>query len=323
MKGQKHWNDPKRREEQEEQIKALTDQLEKGIKEVFTSEKYKAYLSTMEKFHSYSFNNSILIYVQKPNATMVAGFKTWQSLERQVKKGERGIRIFAPRPYKVIRDVEAVDPGTGEVLLDPNGKPIMEKEERSYVRFIPVKVFDVSQTEGKALPTLTEELQGEAPNYEALMAAIKEAAQVPIRFDTWTDSKKGYYNLTNQEIVIKSGMSERQTVKTAIHETAHSILHTDKEHLKDSATMEVEAESVAFVVCQHFGLDTSDYSFGYLASWSSGKELPELKASLQTIQKTSDGLIGKLEHLMKKYINNLAISQSLTVEAEQIGRAHV
>ena len=318
MKGQKHWNDPKRREEQEEQIKALTDQLEKGIKEVFTSEKYKAYLSTMEKFHSYSFNNSILIYVQKPNATMVAGFKTWQSLERQVKKGERGIRIFAPRPYKVIRDVEAVDPGTGEVLLDPNGKPIMEKEERSYVRFIPVKVFDVSQTEGKALPTLTEELQGEAQNYEALMAAIKEAAQVPIRFDTWTDSKKGYYNLTNQEIVIKSGMSERQTVKTAIHETAHSILHTDKEHLKDSATMEVEAESVAFVVCQHFGLDTSDYSFGYLASWSSGKELPELKASLQTIQKTSDGLIGKLEHLMKKYINNLAISQSLTVEAEQL-----
>lgn len=318
VKGQKPWNDPKRREEQEEQIKALTDQLEKGIKEVFTSEKYKAYLSTMEKFHSYSFNNSILIYVQKPNATMVAGFKTWQSLERQVKKGERGIRIFAPRPYKVIRDVEAVDPGTGEVLLDPNGKPIMEKEERSYVRFIPVKVFDVSQTEGKALPTLTEELQGEAQNYEALMAAIKEAAQVPIRFDTWADSKKGYYNLTNQEIVIKSGMSERQTVKTAIHETAHSILHTDKEHLKDSATMEVEAESVAFVVCQHFGLDTSDYSFGYLASWSSGKELPELKASLQTIQKTSDGLIGKLEHLMKKYINNLAISQSLTVEAEQL-----
>ena len=318
MKGQKPWNDPKRREEQEEQIKALTDQLEKGIKEVFTSEKYKAYLSTMEKFHSYSFNNSILIYVQKPNATMVAGFKTWQSLERQVKKGERGIRIFAPRPYKVIRDVEAVDPGTGEVLLDPNGKPIMEKEERSYVRFIPVKVFDVSQTEGKALPTLTEELQGEAQNYEALMAAIKEAAQVPIRFDTWTESKKGYYSLSNQEIVIKSGMSERQTVKTAIHETAHSILHTDKEHLKDSATMEVEAESVAFVVCQHFGLDTSDYSFGYLAGWSSGKELPELKASLQTIQKTSDGLIGKLEHLMKKYINNLAISQSLTVEAEQL-----
>ncbi|MFR6280368.1 MAG: ArdC-like ssDNA-binding domain-containing protein [Lacrimispora saccharolytica] len=318
MKGQKPWNDPKRREEQEEQIKALTDQLEKGIKEVFTSEKYKAYLSTMEKFHSYSFNNSILIYVQKPNATMVAGFKTWQSLERQVKKGERGIRIFAPRPYKVIRDVEAVDPGTGEVLLDPNGKPIMEKEERSYVRFIPVKVFDVSQTEGKALPTLTEELQGEAQNYEALMAAVKETAQVPIRFASWTESKKGYYNLTNQEIVIKSGMSERQTVKTAIHETAHSILHTDKEHLKDSATMEVEAESVAFVVCQHFGLDTSDYSFGYLAGWSSGKELPELKASLQTIQKTSDGLIGKLEHLMKKYINNLAISQSLTVEAEQL-----
>lgn len=314
MKGQKHWNDPKRREEQEEQIKALTDQLEKGIKEVFTSEKYKAYLSTMEKFHFYSFNNSILIYLQRPNATRVAGFKTWQSLERHVKEGEKGIRIFAPRPYKVIRDVEAVDPGTGEVLLDPNGKPIMEKEERSYVRFIPVNVFDVSQTEGKALPTLAEELQGDAQNYEALMAAVKETAQVPIRFDTWTDSKKGYYNLTNEEIVIKSGMSELQTVKTAIHETAHSILHTDKEHLKDSATMEVEAESVAFVVCQHFGLDTSDYSFGYLAGWSSGKELPELKASLQTIQRTSNDLINRLDQLVLKYTNNLDISQSIAEE---------
>ena len=318
VKGQKHWNDPKRREEQEEQIKALTDQLEKGIKEVFTSEKYKAYLSTMEKFHSYSFNNSILIYVQKPNASMVAGFKTWQSLERQVKKGERGIRIFAPRPYKVIRDVEAVDPGTGEVLLDPNGKPIMEKEERSYVRFIPVKVFDVSQTEGKALPTLTEELQGEAQNYEALMAAIKETAQVPIRFDTWTESKKGYYSLSNQEIVIKSGMSERQTVKTAIHETAHSILHTDPDEMKDRATKEVEAESVAFIVCQHFGLDTSDYSFGYLASWSNGKGLPELKASLQTIQRTSNDLINRLNQLVLKYTNNLDISQSIAEEHKKI-----
>ena len=318
VKGQKHWNDPKRREEREEQIKALTDQLEKGIKEVFTSEKYKAYLSTMAKFHSYSFNNSILIYMQKPDASLVAGYKTWQSLERQVKKGEKGILIFAPCPYTSVREKEVIDPETGKVQVDSDGKPVKEKRKISCTYFRPVNVFDVSQTEGKALPTLTEELQGEAQNYEALMAAIKEAAQVPIRFDTWADSKKGYYNLTNQEIVIKSGMSERQTVKTAIHETAHSILHTDKEHLKDSATMEVEAESVAFVVCQHFGLDTSDYSFGYLASWSSGKELPELKASLQTIQKTSDGLIGKLEHLMKKYINNLAISQSLTVEAEQL-----
>lgn len=318
MKGQKKWNDPKLREEREEQIKILTDQLEKGIKEVFTSEKYKAYLSTMEKFHSYSFNNSILIYLQRPNATRVAGYKTWQSLERQVKEGEKGIRIFAPRPYQYIREVEAIDPGTGEMLRDQNGKPIMEKEEHSYVRFIPVKVFDVSQTEGKALPTLSEELQGEAQNYEALMAAIKEAAQVPIRFDTWTESKKGYYSLSNQEIVIKSGMGEKQTVKTAIHETAHSILHTDPEEMKDRATKEVEAESVAFIVCQHFGLDTSDYSFGYLAGWSSGKGLPELKASLQTIQRTSNDLINRLDQLVLKYTNNLDISQSIAEEHKKI-----
>lgn len=318
VKGQKHWNDPKRREEREEQIKALTDQLEKGIKEVFTSEKYKAYLSTMAKFHSYSFNNSILIYMQKPDASLVAGYKTWQSLERQVKKGEKGILIFAPCPYTSVREKEVIDPETGKVQVDSDGKPVKEKRKISCTYFRPVNVFDVSQTEGKALPTLAEELQGDAQNYEALMAAVKETAQVPIRFDTWTDSKKGYYNLTNQEIVIKSGMSERQTVKTAIHETAHSILHTDKEHLKDSATMEVEAESVAFVVCQHFGLDTSDYSFGYLAGWSNGKGLPELKASLQTIQRTSNDLINRLDQLVLKYTNNLDISQSIAEEHKKI-----
>ena len=246
------------------------------------------------------------------------GYKTWQSLERQVKKGEKGILIFAPCPYTSVREKEVIDPETGKVQVDSDGKPVKEKRKISCTYFRPVNVFDVSQTEGKALPTLAEELQGDAQNYEALMAAVKETAQVPIRFDTWTDSKKGYYNLTNQEIVIKSGMSERQTVKTAIHETAHSILHTDKEHLKDSATMEVEAESVAFVVCQHFGLDTSDYSFGYLAGWSNGKGLPELKASLQTIQRTSNDLINRLDQLVLKYTNNLDISQSIAEEHKKI-----
>lgn len=304
--------------DREEKVKALTEKLEKGIKEVFASEKYKAYLSTMAKFHSYSFNNSILIYMQKPDASLVAGYKTWQSLERQVKKGEKSITILAPCPYKAVIEKEVTDPETGRTKTDADGKPVKEEQEISYTYFRPASIFDIFQTEGKALPTLSEELKGEAENYEALMAAIKEAADVPIRFDTWTESKKGYYSLTDQEIVIKSGMSEMQTVKTAIHETAHSTLHTDKEHLKDSATMEIEAESVAFVVCQHFGLDTSDYSFGYLAGWSSNKELPELKASLQTIQKTSDDLIERIEHFMKKYTNNLDISQSLIAEAEQI-----
>lgn len=296
---------------QTDKIKELTDKLEAGIKEVFTSSRYREYLSAMNKFHSYSYNNSLLIMMQNPNASYVAGYKTWQTLERHVKKGEKGITILAPCPYKATKYVDVVDTETGQVRRDSMGNPIKEEKEITYASFKAISIFDISQTEGKPLPELTKELQGEIPDYKILMDSIHEVAPVPIRFEAWDKSKKGHYNLAEKEIVIKSGMSELQTIKTAIHETAHSILHKDKEHMKDSATMEVEAESVAFVVCQHLGLDTSDYSFGYLAGWSSDKELPELKSSLQTIQKTSHDMIEQLDRAILKNTNNLDISQTV------------
>ena len=296
---------------QEDKIKELTEKLETGIKEVFTSDRYREYLSTMNKFHNYSFNNSMLIHLQKPQASYVAGYKTWETLDRHVKKGEKGITIFAPCPYKAKKSVEVIDTETGQIKRDIHGKPVTEEREITYASFKAISIFDYSQTEGKPLPELAEELQGKIPDYMILMDSIKEIAPVPIRFEEWEQSKKGHYDLTNKEIVIKSDMSELQTVKTAIHETAHSILHRDKEHLKDSATMETEAECIAFICCQHLGLDTSDYSFGYLAGWSSDKELPELKSSLQTIQKTAHEVIEQLDKAIFKHTNNLDISMSV------------
>lgn len=303
---------------QSDKIKELTEKLEAGIKEVFTSDRYREYLSTMNKFHNYSFNNSMLIHLQKPEASYTAGYKTWETLERHVKKGEKGITIFAPCPYKVKKSVEVYDSKTGQVKRDLQGKPMTEEKEITYASFKAISIFDISQTEGKPLPKLAQELKGEIPDYMVLMDSVKEIAPVPIRFESWDKAKKGHYDLENKEIVIKSGMNDLQTVKTAIHETAHSILHKDKDHIKDSATMEVEAESVAFVVCQHLGLDTSDYSFGYLAGWSSGKELPELKSSLQTIQKTSHEMIENLDRAILKNTNNLDICQNIADEQMKI-----
>lgn len=301
-----------------DKIKELTKKLEEGIKEVFTSGRYREYLSTMQKFHSYSYNNSMLILLQKPEASYVAGYKTWETMERHVRKGEKGITIFAPFPYKAKKAVEVYDSKTGQVKRDIHGKPVTEEKEITYASFKAISIFDYSQTEGKPLPELAQELKGEIPDYMVLMDSIREVAPVPIKFEMWNESKKGHYNLSNREIVIKSGMSELQTVKTAIHETAHSILHKDQAHVKDSASMEVEAESVAFVVCQRLGLDTSDYSFGYLAGWSSDKELPELKSSLQTIQKTAHELIENLDRTILKNTNNIDICQSIADEPMKI-----
>ena len=303
---------------QTDRIKELTDKLEAGIKEVFTSGCYREYLSVMNKFHSYSYNNSLLILMQKPEASYVAGFKTWETLGRHVKKGEKGITILAPCPYKSVNYVDVIEPDTGQVKRDEQGNVMKERKEISRASFKAISIFDISQTEGKPLPELVKELQGEIPDYKILMDSIRDVAPVPIRFDVWNETKKGYYDLENQEIVIKSGMSDLQTIKTAIHETTHSILHKDKEHTKDSATMEVEAESVAFVVCQHLGLDTSDYSFGYLASWSSDKDLPELKSSLQTIQKTAHDMIEQLDRAILKNTNNLDISLTVADEPMKI-----
>ena len=301
-----------------DKITELTDRLEKGIKEVFESSRYREYLSTMNKFHNYSYNNSMLILLQHPEASYVAGYKTWLTLDRHVRQGEKGITILAPCPYKVKKSVEVIDDKTGQVKRDSQGKPMTEEKEIAYASFKAISIFDISQTEGKPLPELAKELQGEIPDYMILMDSLKEVAPAPIRFEEWDKSKKGHYDLVDKEIVIKSGMSELQTAKTAIHEMAHSILHKDQAHIKDSATMEVEAESTAFVVCQHLGLDTSDYSFGYLAGWSSDKELPELKSSLQTIQKTAHEVIESLDRAILKNTNNLDISLSIADEPMKI-----
>lgn len=303
---------------QTDKIKELTDKLEAGIKEVFTSGRYREFLSAMNKFHSYSYNNTMLILMQKPEASYVAGFKTWETLGRRIKKGEKGITILAPCPYKTVNYVDVVDPNTGQVKRDEQGNPMKERKKIARASFKAIAIFDISQTEGKPLPELVKELQGEIQDYKVLMDSVKEVAPVPIRFEEWDARKKGHYDLGKKEIVIKSGMSELQTVKTAIHETAHSILHKDQAHVKDKKTMEVQAESISYIVCQRLGLDTSDYSFGYLAGWSSNKELPELKSSLQTIQDTAREVIEQLDRAILKNTNNLDISLAIADEPLKI-----
>ena len=303
---------------EDDRVKQLTEQLENGIKELFTSGRYREYLSAMNKFHTYSINNTILIYSQMPYATHVAGFKTWQTLGRRIKPKEKSIKILAPCTRKSVKYFDVIDPVTGQAKRDEQGNTMKERREVSYTKFRVASIFDISQTEGKPLPELTRELQGDVADYKTLMDSIREIAPAPIRFEEWDKPRKGYYSLSNKEIVIKSGMSELQTIKTAIHETAHSILHKDKEHTKDSATMEVEAESIAFVVCQHLGLDTSEYSFGYVAGWSSGKELPELTASLQTIQETANEVIQQLDNYVLKRTDIIDISQIVADREREI-----
>lgn len=288
----------------DERVREITEQLEKGIKDMFTSEKYMDYLNTMSKFHGYSLNNTLLIAAQNPKASLVAGFKSWEkNFDRHVKRGEKAIKILAPAPYtrKVLH--EKVNPDTGEIILDKNGNPEKEETEIKLTSFRVVSVFDVSQTEGKELPSMAHDLEGNINDYPLYMQALKKVSDVPIRFEEIDGAAHGYYNRTTDSIAVKSGMSESQTVKTMIHEIAHSILHNDNAAdagEKNRRTKEVEAESVAYTVCKHFGIDTSDYSFGYIAGWSADKELSELKASLETIRKTSSGLITDIEDKLEK-----------------------
>ena len=285
-----------------EKVAEITDKLESGIKELFEGEKFKEYLDTMSKFHNYSFNNTLLIAMQKPDATLVAGFNAWKNdFGRNVNKGEKGIQIFAPAPYKIKKEEVKRDPDTDLPVLDKDGKPIVEEVERVIPNFKVVSVFDVSQTSGKEIPSLgVDELSGNVTDYEKLFDALKEVSPVPIKFAEIDGSAKGFFHQEDKSITIKEGMSEAQTVKTAIHEIAHAMLHdkdlkkSDLEKPKDRATEEVEAESIAYTVCQHFGVDTSDYSFAYVASWGSGKDTPELKASLETIRSTASELITQI-----------------------------
>lgn len=281
--------------EYEDKTKELVEKLEKGILDTLNSNQYKEFLKFQSQFHNYSFNNQMLIYLQKPEATNVAGFKSWQKFERHVMKGEKGISILAPNPYKYLKNVETVDKKTGEVKT--------EKVETQGMSFRKVSVFDVSQTDGKELPEICKELQGNSINAESIIKAIKKISEIPIIEKIIESGAKGYYSRTEDLIAINKGMSLDQTAKTLIHEYAHSKLHnTEAALMMDRATKEVQAESVAFIVSNHFGVDTSQYSFDYLASWSSGKELTELRQSLDIIQKTSDKIISKIENVITKEI---------------------
>ena len=294
-----------------ERMKEITDRLETGTQELFESERYKAYLTTMSKFHSYSFNNTLLIAMQ--GGQLVAGYNKWRDdFHRNVKKGEKAIKILAPAPFKAKKEVQKLD-AQGRPVMGKDGKPVTEVQEIQVPAFKIVSVFDVSQTEGEPLPSIgVEELTGSVERYGEFFKALEQTSPVPIGFEDIPGGSHGYYHLTEKRIAIQEGMSELQTLKTAIHEIAHSKLHAidpeapaiEQADRPDSRTREVQAESVAYAVCQHYGLDTSDYSFGYVAGWSSGKDLKELKASLETIRTTAHELIttidGHLAQLQKE-----------------------
>lgn len=295
----------------------IPQMLEEGVHKVFESDNYKNYLNIMSKFHNYSINNTLLIARQNPDATLVAGFKSWEkNFGRHVKKGEKGIKILAPSPYKKKVLVELVDPVSREIMLDINGNPVKEETEVNMTAYRIVSVFDVSQTEGNPLPQIgVAELTGNVDEYELFVEALKQSTSVPISFENISGVAKGYYNPVTASIAVKAGMPESQTVKTMIHEIAHSILHNDildEAEKKDRQTKEVEAESVAYTVCQHFGIDTSDYSFGYIAGWSSSKETEELKQSLETIQKTASGLINDIERIMPQLKKDMQLKENVT-----------
>lgn len=316
-----------------DRIKEITAGIEQGIKELFESDRYQKYLTTMSRFHKYSLNNVMLIHSQRPDATLVAGFNKWKnSFGRHVKKGEKGIQILAPTPYKIKVEKEKLDPDTKLPMIDENGNPVTEEKEVSIPMFKVVSVFDVSQTEGKPLPALAYSLSGAVEHYEEFMEALRRTSTVPIKVEHTEKNVDGFFDLTDQSITIQAGMSEVQTVCAVIHEIAHSRLHNydhmtelaeDGETLlapaeKDRHTEEVEAESISYAVCQYFGIETSENSFGYIASWSQGKELKELRASLETINRTSSELISGIEkhfqEICKEKGIDLTAQQAVTVD---------
>ena len=307
---------------EKQKVQEITEKLEQGIKELFESEKYKTYLNTMSKFHNYSFNNTMLIAMQKPDATLVAGFKAWQkNFDRHVKKGEKGIRILAPAPYKIKEERDKIDPVTQELLLDKDGNPQKEEVEITIPAFRAVSVFDVAQTDGKPIPELAaKELLSDVEGYQDMIRAVEAISPVPIELEEIAGDSKGYYDREAKRIAVQENMSEGQTLKTMIHEVAHSKLHSkeveqDEQMKKDRNTKEVEAESIAYTVCQHFGVDTSDYSFGYIAGWSSGRDTKELRASIDTIRRTASELITGIEEQLQELQRNREVSQEQTKES--------
>ena len=281
-----------------DKLKEITDKLENGIKGIFEGGQYKTYLNILSKFHNYSFNNCLLIAIQKPDATLVAGFNAWKkNFKRHVKKGEKGIKIIAPAPYKAKKEVEQLD-AKGKPIVGADGKPVKEELEITIPAFTVATVFDVSQTDGEPLPQLgTGELTGSVEQYNDFFIVLKGVSPVPIDFEKIKTGAKGYFHIAEKRIAINEGMSGLQTLKTLIHEIAHARIHDiDKNAPKDISrpdrrTREVEAESIAYTVCQHYGIDTSDYSFGYIAEWSGSKALDVLKSSLDTIRKEANAII--------------------------------
>ena len=307
---------------EKQKVQEITEKLEQGIKELFESEKYKTYLNTMSKFHNYSFNNTMLIAMQKPDATLVAGYKAWQkNFERHVNKGEKAIRILAPAPYKIKEERDKIDPVTQELLLDKDGNPQKEEVEITIPAFRAVSVFDLSQTDGKPIPELTaKELLSDVEGYQDMIRAVEAISPVPIELEEIAGDSKGYYDREAKRIAVQENMSESQTLKTMIHEVAHSKLHSkeveqDEQKRKDRNTKEVEAESVAYTVCQHFGIDTSDYSFGYIAGWSSGRDTKELRSSMDTIRRTASELITGIEEQLQELQRDREVSQEQTKES--------
>ena len=291
-----------------EKLKEITDRLEQGITELFDSERYKEYLRVMSKFHNYSFNNTLLIAMQKPDASLIAGFSAWKNnFGRNVMKGQKGIKILAPSPFKIKKELEKIDPQTGKAFIGKDGKPVTEEKEITIPAFKVVSVFDVSQTEGKEIPDIAVNmLTGDVEHYKDVFAALEKTSPVPVGFEKIEGGAHGYYHLEDKRIALDEGMSELQTLKTLIHEIAHAKLHDidlnapleDLENRPDRRTREVQAESIAYTVCQHYGLDTSDYSFGYVAGWSAGRDLAELKSSLETIRSTAAEIINSIdEHI--------------------------
>jgi antirestriction protein ArdC len=285
-----------------DRLKEITASIEDGIKELFQSETYAQYLQTMSRFHHYSVNNQVLIHMQKPDATLVAGFNKWKNqFGRNVIKGEHGIKIIAPTPFKKKIEQEKLDPDTQLPMLDEDGKIITEEKTIQIPMYKPVTVFDVSQTEGKPLPQLAHDLSGNVANYDVFMEALRRSSPVPISIEVMRGGMDGYFDLEHQDIAIRKGMSEVQTVSAVIHEVAHALLHnrtkdTEKKTPEISrSTEEVQAESISYAVCAYYGIATGDNSFGYIASWSKDKTLPELRESLEVISKTADGLINDID----------------------------
>lgn len=294
------------KEKQTAQLKEITDKLEQGVQDVFQSDSYKELLNVMARMPHYSINNQILIAMQTSGqATMCQSFTGWKQVGRYVKAGEKGIKIFAPAPYTIQKEMDKLD-AQGKPVLDSDGEPVKETQEVTVNAFKVVNTFDISQTDGKEIPTIgVDELSGDVDRFSALMAALTEVCPVPIAFEHIPGDTKGYYSQTEKRIAIQEGMSEVQTVKTALHEMAHQKLHAKevvaKSDDKSRRSKEVEAESVAFVVCQHYGIDTSDYSFGYVAGWSAGKETPELKTSLQTIRDAASQMISAIDDKLEEH----------------------